>query len=419
MRRISSDAVWFGAALGLAFFVWVLATLQADPLRTTVFNNIPIQLVENDAMIMTNRNSLRRTVSVNVRARESVLQLFTPEDITVRADLSNLPAGTHAVPLVVTASRRAVVDTRPAQLTVTLEQRQARQKPVEVEFTSDIPTGYMREAITLSETQILISGTLTQVESVERLVARIDLSQSRSSTEIDAILIPVDVNNVAVSDVTLAQTNITVSVEISQREDVLAVPVSPQIDYESVPSGYVARLDTYTPETVTVRASPEILAALPEILDTLQIDLSGRTTSFTEMVSVALPVGLPRGSITILEGQVVEVSIVIEARVAQRQFDSVAVQIIGAMGDVRVIPSRVTVILTGPQPVLDALQAGDVVVTVDVTGLAVGTQDVQPHANITGGQIPTDGVRVIPAAVGLIITAPSTLMPSPSPSPTP
>jgi YbbR domain-containing protein len=420
MRRISSDAVWFGAAIGLAFFVWIIATLQADPLRTTVFNNIPIQLVENEAMILTNRVGLRRTVSVNVRARDSVLQLFTSEDITVRADLSNLSPGTHAVPLVVTTSRRAVVDTRPAQLTVTLEQRQARQKPVVVEFISDVPTGYMRETVTLSETQVLISGTLAQVEAVDRLLARVDLSQARSSTTTEATLFPVDEDHVAVSDVTLSQTTVTVSVDIRQREDVLAVPVSPQIDYESVPSGYVARLDTYTPETTTVRASPAILAALPEILDTAEIDLSGRTASFTQTVSVLLPEGLPPGSVTVLEGQTIAVGIVIEARVVQRQFDGVQVQVVGARGDVRVIPSRVSVILTGPQPILDTLEVEDVTVTVDVTGLAAGTQDVQPEANISGAQLASDGVRVIPATVGLIISPPATPVTTPtSPSPTP
>lgn len=419
MRRISSDAVWFGAAVGLAFFVWVIATLQADPLRAAVFNNIPIQLVENDEMILTNRTTLRRTVSVNVRARDSVLQLFTSEDITVRADLSNLPVGTHAVPLVVTTSRRAVVDTRPAQLTVTLEQRQSRQKPVEVEFTADVPTGYMRESVTLSDTQILVSGTLAQVEAVDRLIARVDLSQARARVETEAVLIAVDVNGIAVSDVTLAQTFITVNVEVRQREDVLAVPVSPQIDYESVPSGYVARLDTYTPETATVRASPAVLATLPEILDTERIDLSGRTASFTETVAIRLPDGLEPAAVTVLEGQTVEVSIVIEARVAQRQFDGVAVQVVGAAGDVRVIPSRVTVILTGPQPILDSLEASDVVVTVDVTGLGAGTQDVQPHASITGAQLPAEGVRVIPAAVGLIISGSPTPAVTPMPSPTP
>lgn len=419
MRRISSDAVWFGAAVGLAFFVWVIATLQADPLRTTVFNNIPIQLNENEAMILTNRSSLRRTVSVNVRARDSVLQLFTSEDITVRADLTDLPPGTHAVPLIVTTSRRAVVDTRPAQLTVTLEQRQSRQKPVEIEFTADVPTGYVRETVTLSETQVLISGTLAQVETVERLIAYVDLSQVRASTQIEALLIPVDGEDVAVSDITLSQTTVMVNIEIRQREDVLAVPISPQIDYESVPAGYVARLDTYTPETVTVRGSPAILAILPEILDTAKIDLSGRTASFTETVPVILPENLPAGTVTLLEGQTVEVSIVIEARVGQRQFDGVPVQVIGATGEVRVIPSRVTVILTGAQPVLDALKPENVMVAVDITGLPAGTQDVQPEATIGGAQLSEDGVRVIPATVGLIISASPTPAITLTPSPTP
>jgi YbbR domain-containing protein len=406
MKQLSKDGVWFMAAVGLAFFVWVIATLQADPLRTVVFNNVPIQLDENDAMIVTNRASLRRTVTVNVRARESVLQLFSPEDITVRADLRDLAAGTHAVPLLVSTARRATVDTRPAQLTVTLEQRQARQKPVVVEVSADVPTGYVREGVTPSVTQALVSGTLAQVEQVDRLIARIDLSQARASFESEVALLAVNAEGVAVSDVTLGQASATVSVVVRQREDVLAVPVSPQIDYDSVPAGYVARLDTYAPETATLRASPAVLSSLPEILDTAEIDLSGRTASFTERVPVRLPDDLPPGSVTVLEGQTIEVSLVIEARVAQRQFDGVPVQVVGAQGAVRVIPSRVSVILTGAQPVLDALTAADVMVTVDVTGLPVGTADVQPQAVITGAQVGADEVRVIPATVGLILEPP-------------
>ncbi|MCU0475714.1 MAG: hypothetical protein MUC99_06340 [Anaerolineae bacterium] len=55
---------------------------------------------------------------------------------------------------------------------------------------------------------------------------------------------------------------------------------------------------------------------------------------------------------------------------------------------------------------LDALTAADVMVTVDVTGLPVGTADVQPQAVITGAQVGADEVRVIPATVGLILEPP-------------
>jgi YbbR domain-containing protein len=101
-------------SLVLAFMVWLIATMQVDPVRVQVFNNVPIQFVDNDAMIISNRASLRRTVRVTVRARDSVLQLMTPEDLTVRADISNLPPGTHAVQLQVSTPRRAAVDTQPA-----------------------------------------------------------------------------------------------------------------------------------------------------------------------------------------------------------------------------------------------------------------------------------------------------------------
>ena len=138
------NVLWFITSLVLAFMVWLIATMQVDPVRVQVFNNVPIQFVDNDAMIISNRTSLRRTVRVTVRARDSVLQLMTSEDLTVRADISNLPAGTHAVQLQVSTPRRAAVDTQPAAFVV-LEQKQ-RARAGRLEITGDHPGVYARRA---------------------------------------------------------------------------------------------------------------------------------------------------------------------------------------------------------------------------------------------------------------------------------
>lgn len=403
MRNIRGNALWFATSVALAFMVWLVATFQVDPIGVTVFNNVPIQLIENDAMILTNRTNLRRTVSVNVRARESVRQLMTSEDVTVRADISNLQPGTHAIPLEVSTPRRATVDTRPAQITVVLEQRQARQKPVEIEILGEPPTGYLRGEPELSATQVLVTGTLAAVDRVEMLRATIDLSDRRTEFAQDVALVPVSAAGTILTDVTLGQDTVTVTVGIRQREDVVDVSIRPLIDFDSARAGYAVRLNTYSPQTATVRGSPAALALLPDLLDTATIDLTDRTESFTISVPVILPDALANGEVTVLAGQSVDVSVVVEARVAQAQFDDVPVTVLGAAEglQVRVIPSRVTVLVTGPQTLLDDLTAADLTVTVDVDGLTPGPYDLEPIAALLPGVV--SEVRVIPGTVGVIV----------------
>jgi YbbR domain-containing protein len=405
MRSARGNALWFMTSLVLAFMVWLIATMQVDPVRVQVFNNVPIQFIDNDAMIVSNRASLRRTVRVTVRARDSVLQLMTAEDLTVRADISNLPPGTHAVQLQVSTPRRAAVDTQPAQLTVVLEQKQARQKQVVLEIVGEPPAGYMRGDPELSATQVLVYGTLAQVDRVDSLRATVDLSDQRTRFAGDLNLVPVSATGTILNDITLGQQTVGITIDIRQREDVLAVPIRPVIDFESAAPGYAVRLDTYSPQTAIIRGSPATLELLPDLLDTATIDLTGRTTSFTVSVPTLLPESLDSGQVTILEGQEVNVRIVVEARLAQTQFDDVPVTVLGEEQGlrVRVIPSRVTVLVTGPQPLLDQLSADDLTVTVDVDGLGVGTYDLEPRAMLDAAITSADEVRVIPSTIGVIV----------------
>jgi YbbR domain-containing protein len=407
MRSARGNALWFITSLVLAFMVWLIATMQVDPVRVEVFNNVPIQFVDNDAMIISNRASLRRTVRVTVRARDSVLQLMTPEDLTVRADISNLPAGTHAVQLQVSTPRRAAVDTQPAQLTVVLEQKQARQKQVVLEIVGEPPAGYTRGEPELSVTQVIVEGTLAQVDRVDSLRATVDLSDQRTRFTDDLSLVPISANGTILNDVEVHQQTVGVTIDIRQREDVLAVPIRPVIDFDSAADGYAVRLDTYSPQTAIIRGSPATLALLPDLLDTATIDLTGRTSSFTISVPTLLPDSLDSGQVTILEGQDVNVRIVVQARLAQIQFDDVPVSVLGEGQGlrVRVIPSRATVLVTGPQAMLDLLTVDDLTVTVDVDGLGVGTYDLEPRAMLDSSNATADEVRVIPSTIGVIIEA--------------
>ncbi|MBC8170465.1 MAG: hypothetical protein H7X77_02295 [Anaerolineae bacterium] len=419
MQKKSSlfyNAMWFMASLGLALIVWLIATTQADPIVTRSFTTVPVQLQPPAGLILTGAN--RRTVTVNIRARQSVMDLLTDEDITVLADLDNMSPGTQVVQLeaLVSQSRQALADTKPAQITVTLEQEQSEQKPVQVEILNPPPVGYILGETITSESQMLVTGVLSKVQQVVRLEAQLDLSQQRTTLSEEVDLVPVDMNGVRVTDVTIAQP-VRVTVEITQDEAVKQVFVTPNINRASLSDAYVfLGIIDYVPKTISVTGTQEALSILPDILQTEQIDLA----SATEQTTFNVLVQLPEGIFLAEPGQTIEVIVGIEAREEIKQLDAIPVEITGQTSTttVRVTPAEIIVLVRGPQPIVQQLTAANIRVVVDVQGLAPGEYEVTPVASINIGQIPAANISVLPGTIGVSIMTDDTLTATPEAEPT-
>ncbi len=406
---LTNNASWFMASLGLAFIVWLIATSQTDPIVQDSFTGIPVQVIQAPGMLVTNTASIRRTVTVNVRARQSVMTLLTNEDIVVQADLTGYGPGTQFVQLVanVSQSRQATADTKPSQLTFVLERESREQKPVEISILGDPPAGFIAGTRTTSETQVLVTGVASKVLQVDRLEAQVDLSDRRTTFSEEVELIPVDADGIRITDVTVAQP-VRVTIEIAQDDAVEVVFVTPNIDRASLPPGYIYQgVIDYNPKTVSVTGSESSLAALPETLQTQQIDLSNFTASGAVNVDVILPDG-----ISLVEpGQWIEVQIGIEPREEIRQINEVSVQVVGRNPDtrVRIVPSVVTVLVRGPQPLVQDLTVNNVSVTIDVHGLEVGDDyDLIPITTVSGvalngDAIPPENISVLPVSIAVAI----------------
>lgn len=408
---LSTNTFWLLLSFFLAFLIWIVATNQADPVRQRIFTSIPISVQIDENMIVLNSDTLRRNVNVNVRSRQSVLDALTRDDITVSANLLNLAPGTHTVRLETTVSRPAIADPSPVQITVELAERVSRQKPVGFRILSEPPAGFSRGDPILSETQILVTGPAGAVDRVVRLETELDLSDRRDNIDDQFVPTPVDADGNPVSGVTVEGT-VRVFIEIGPLDGVQEFPVRPVIDFESVPEGYVARLVDYNPKIVTISGSPDLLARLPDSVDTTTIDLTNRTDAFTAEVNVTLPVE----GLVVLNNPTISVQISIEARTAVREFDNVPVRFtgLGAGLSARAIPSRVSVLVNGPQPLLDQLTTENINIVVDLSSYRVGAYDIEPIATLNVGSVPPSDIRVLPITIGLII---SEQLATPTPTP--
>lgn len=399
---IVDNLMWLVGSIGLAFFVWIIATLQSDPIQEQPYSNIPVQIEHGDSLVITEQS--RPTALVTVRAPRSTINQLSRDDIVVRADLSELGAGTHRVNLEAETSRRASVDTSPRFITVTLEEFAEQYKPVEPLIVDAPPEGFQQNGQPLFETnQVLVSGPVSQVDQVDAVQVVLNLGGQRESLEGSFRLTAVDLDDNVVNGVELDPQTINVIVPIQSRPDIREVRVTPNILAETLPEGYALTGYTPEPDVVLVTGAPAALNNLPGTLFTEPIDLTERTGSFEQTVAVQLP----SDDVALVGGARINVSVVISPLLSSRQFDRVAVEIIG-LGEgytASLVPDEVTVLVSGPQLMVEDLERENVRVQVDLGGLIEGVYQIKPDVSLEQqtATLALTNLSVLPTEIDVVI----------------
>jgi YbbR domain-containing protein len=385
----------------LAFFVWVIATFQSDPIQQARFpGRVDIRMTPDSGLLIISPQQQSRTASLVIRAPKSVYDLLSVEEIEVWADLSGLGPGEHSVELQARLARpqASVIDISPSLIRLTLEAANQRQIPLREVVANEPPAGYSREepVFDVNLNQVLVSGPASRVDEVVAAQVSLDLGQQRNPYQADMKLSPVDADGNVVSDVTLDPQIVQVSVAIRRRDDVREVAVRPTID-GTPPEGYVLNALSYDPQVILVSGLPGQLARLPDTLATQPIDLTDRTTNF----EVQVPVVLPDTNLLVLSGQNVTVSVEISPLTASREFDAIPVEVLGVPDGLtaHLAPGEVTVLLTGPQPDIDPLQSSSIRVSVDLNSLKAGRYTLTPAISINQGQFFAESISILPAEI--------------------
>jgi len=402
-RIIMNNLVWMIASLALAFWVWFVATTQANPIELRRFSNLPVQLNVSEDMLVI--DPPLRPVRVTVRGQQSVIDGLTNEDIVVRADLTNLAPGTHTVPLVAEVARNtinALAETQPTQITVMLEIIEAQQKPVNLLVAEPPPTDFTYDLPVSDILQAQVSGAASAVANVVSVQGKIDLSEQRNPIDLDVRLEPVDADGNVVEDVNVEPQNARVTVSVFQRDDVRQVSIRPQILVETLPDGYVLSTISYEPQTIFVSGTPRTLANLDSTFFTSPIALTDRTSDFEVSVAIEFP-----DEVTpVMNGEDrVTVSVGIEELTTVRQFDEISVDIIGVANDLSatLTPDVISVVLNGPISLLDTITVNDIQVVVDLNGLGVGNHEVTPSVVVNQGELLEGEITLLPPTVTVIL----------------
>lgn len=420
-RALWRNRETFLLALMLAMAVWVSAVFANDPnVDDVISGEVALELIGlSDNLVFL--DGPPSTVSVRVRAPESVWQKINdnPELIKATVNFTGVEAGSHTLPVNVTAqiSPAQVVEVLPETVTISLENEVVEDMRVELVRVGDPAPGFQVEAFSLTPDTVSVSGPESRVGLVTKVIGTLSISGVREDINEQITLVPVDDNNRQISGVTVAPQETEVRMQISQIGGYRDVAVRVETTGQPL-NGYRVTSVAVEPPTITLYSeNEELIAEIQGFVSTLPVDLTGQT----EDIEVSLGLDLPEGVLLVGEEQTVLVKIGIAPIVTSLTL-SVPISVVDLASGFRaeLSPDTVDVIITGPEPVIQNLTPDDVVIFVSLEGYGVGSYLVEPEFEVLLDQLNIDSINPDTIEVTISVddgTGTPTSTPTHTPSP--
>ena len=412
---------WIGRYLGtfllslvLAIVVWVAAVTEANPNQERSFYiSIDVQGQESNTEIISEIPERMQLVLYAPRSNLNTIAKHN-DDLHAWVDLSGLTDGTYTVPVnfQIPADVRPVrvVSRTPEEIEIQIEALVTATIPIRTQIQGDPALGYQADPPEWSATQVDVFGRSSLVQQAAYADAVLDISGATETIQRTFTLIPRDAEGNIIAGLTLTPEKVSVTQPIilmgGYRNMVVKVVTTGQ-----VAEGYRQTNITVTPPNVMIFATnPALLDQLPGYIETEVLDLTDATDDIESVLALHLPEG-----ISVIGDDRVRVLISVAAIEGSITL-SLNVEAVGLLPGTfaQVAPETVDVLIAGPIPDLDTITSDEVRVTVDLTGLELGTHQIVPVVEIL-----PDGIylqSISPETVEVIIT--DTPTPTPIPEPT-
>lgn len=411
MRLFAKNLRTFLLALVLGVSVWVSAVSGADPNEVRTFPRpIPIEVIGQDpSLVLT--SEIPSSIEVALRAPHSVWETLTNREDAVQAvlDLSGLSAGEHTQEIQIAVAIRPyqLVLANPSAVPVVLEMLSQQTFPLSLSLSGQPAAGYQVGEATMEQSEVTISGPESLVRRATRTRVPVSLDSVRESIE---ELIPIqilDAQNEVLQGLTINPEAVRVNIPISQQGGFRDVAVKVIVQGQQAAGYRIENISVFPPVITVFASDPELVNELPGVVETQPLNLEDRK----EDISTRLSLNLPE-NITVVGAQTVQVQVSISPIQTSLTLLNQPINVNGLEEGLaaEVFPETVDVILSGPLPVLDALTSDDITVSVDASGLAIGSYQLKPEVKTLVDNVLVESI--LPETVEVVIAIPNTPTPT-------
>lgn len=318
----------------IAIGIWVVVSDANNPTRTVLFTNVPITIVNQDAVAEIGKVIEAQgsgTVTLRVTEKTSVLEKLnrTGSDFYVEADMNNITE-MSTVPLTVTCQNPVVtwdeIDISPASLKVTLEDKVEQTYVASVSAEGVPAGGFEVGTSTITEGKnIVIAGPGSLMKIINQVVAPVNVDGIDEDVSLSSTLKVYDKNGDLFTDAQMSNLefkdengnvleNHTVQVNIDLWKIRTDVPIRVQTTGSPAWGYRVSEIKTI-PETISVAGTDEALEAMGTEFDVSDpIDVSGAYEDITCEIDLTSTLASMEGLKLISDADPsVQVEVVIEA----------------------------------------------------------------------------------------------------------
>ena len=206
---------------------------------------------------------------------------------------------------------------------------------------------------------------------------------------------------------TINPEGVRVNIPISQQGGFRDVAVKVIVQGQQAAGYRIENISVFPPVITVFASDPELVNELPGVVETQPLNLEDRK----EDISTRLSLNLPE-NITVVGAQTVQVQVSISPIQTSLTLLNQPINVNGLDEGLaaEVFPETVDVILSGPLPVLDALTSDDITVSVDASGLAIGSYQLKPEVRTLVDNVLVESI--LPETVEVVIAIPNTPTPT-------
>ena len=368
---LRSNLVWMLLSLLISTGLWVFVTFKEDPEVTNVLSNIPIAVQQTPTTMIV--QSETQAVQVQVSAPSAVWAQLKPDNFRAVVDASKVTPGAQEVPVrIISSDPRVRVDSiDPATIFLKVDPLRSKSVPVLVIPSGTVPIGYQESApARVTPAVVTINGPQTVVDQVSSVTVNVSLDGVTKSIDQSFKPVPQGLADSDAARLTLNPAQVQVDVPVTQKLMYKTLPIQP-VTSGNVALGYQEVGITVDPSTVTLVGDPQTLGQMTTV-PTKPIDMSGVDGDRAYDAVLDLP-----GTVALDRSQSIVVRVLVSTLSGSKTM-LVSPEVVNLAPNLnyQINPGAVNVTLTGPIPVLNRIQPGDVTATVDAAGITSGTQTI-------------------------------------------
>lgn len=397
----------------VAMVLWLIVVNIDDPDKTRTFTNIEVQVLNQDAIedsgkvynIIDNSNF----ITVDVTGPRSYLKDLTASDIVATADLEQVDLDMGLVKINVEVSKSSdkftSVTSRTVNMKVSIEELLSKQLPIKTEVTGTPADGYAIGDSTTSQSIVRIQGAASIVETINTVVAEVDVTDMKSKVNTPVTLKAYDNNGrlISADKLTFSQKEVNVSVDILKVKE---VPLVFSIEGEPA-EGYRVIGDVQcSVETVKIAGKDSSLKKINAIsIASSELDVTGRNSNLEAVVDISKYI---RDDCKLISDKEVAVTVVIEALQSKEIIvpkDSIELLNIADNLKAFVNNDSVSIVVWGIAEELEDLTVEDLTVSADLAGKVTPGMynDVSLDITVPDGYLASDAASI---SVQLVSTLP-------------